>query len=115
MAQNQDFNSITILWETDLTTTKNEVHWGANPDCENITPEYFEINPIGTNLHNVLLDGLSPSTKYYYKVISDDFESKVFTFYTTFDENKEIDFILYGDTRGSWDNWQNASIPCLRR
>jgi len=108
--QNQDLNSITILWETNIDTIKNEVHWGITPDCENITSEYNKKNFFVKNLHQILLDGLSPSTKYYYKVISDDFESNVYFFYTTFKENETINFIVYGDNRGAWDNWQNATI-----
>ena len=42
-------------------------------------------------------------------MISDDFESEIYSFYTSFKENETINFVVYGDNRGFWDNWQNAS------
>jgi hypothetical protein len=57
-----------------------------------------------------MIDNLKPSQKYYYKVISDGVSSDIYSFYTSFEENKTIEFIVYGDTRGVWDNWKNARI-----
>jgi hypothetical protein len=103
--QSQQPDSIKIVWETDIETTNNSVHYGLNPDCSQKT-----YNNYSSNFHIIELNGLISSTKYYYKVISDNLESKVYSFYTKFDYNKTIRFISYGDTRGIWDNWKNASI-----
>jgi 3',5'-cyclic AMP phosphodiesterase CpdA len=109
-SQDSDMNSITILWETDVKTSRNEVHWGSTPDCENISSESYEKNFFGKNLHKVLLNGLTPSTRYYYKVVSDRIESEVYTFHTSYAQNETIKFVVYGDNRGVWDNWQNATL-----
>jgi parallel beta-helix repeat protein len=103
--QNPDYNSIFIVWETNSSTKDNSVHFGLTPALGNIVydneTDYF---------HEIKLNGLSPSTKYYYKVKSENFESKIYCFFTAFEENTPIRFISYGDTRGVWDNWVNAKI-----
>lgn len=108
--QNTRLNSILVIWETDIPTSNNEVRWGLTRDLGNVSSEKYEFFFQNQNLHNVRLDGLIPSTKYYYKVISDSIESKIYSFYTTFERNNTVRFIAYGDTRGVWDNWQYASI-----
>ena len=108
--QRSDKDSITILWETNEKTTKNEVHWGLTPNLGNISSEKCWKSFLKRNLHKVRLEELAPSTKYYYKVVSDDIESKIYSFYTSFEKNKTVRFIAYGDTRGVWDNWQMARI-----
>ena len=108
--QKSTINSIEILWETDTKTTRNEVHWGENPDLGNISSESLIYDILGRTLHQVRLRGLRSSTKYYYKVISYDIESDIYSFYTVFDSNDSIRFIAYGDSRGVWDNWQHAEI-----
>ncbi len=108
--QNANTNSIEIMWETNEKTTKNEIHWGQTLELGNISSEFYGIILLNQNLHIVNLDGLSSSTKYYYKVVSDSIESEIYSFYTTFKRNNTVRFIAYGDTRGVWDNWQHASI-----
>ncbi len=108
--QNTRLNSILVIWETDIPTSNNEVHWGLTSDLGNVSSEKYEFFFQKQNLHNVRLDGLIPSTKYYYKVISDSIESKIYSFHTTFERNNTVRFIAYGDTRGVWDNWHHASI-----
>lgn len=108
--QNANTDFIEIIWETNEKTTKNEVHWGLTLDLGNISSEFYGIILLNQNLHVVNLDGLSSSTKYYYKVVSDSIESEIYSFYTTFKRNNTVRFIAYGDTRGVWDNWQHASI-----
>ncbi len=108
--QNANTDFIEIIWETNEKTTKNKVHWGLTLDLGNISSELYEETLLNQNLHIVNLDGLSSSTKYYYKVVSDSIESEIYSFYTTFERNNTVRFIAYGDTRGVWDNWQHASI-----
>ena len=108
--QNANTDFIEIIWETNEKTIKNEVHWGLTLDLGNISSELYKDTLLNQNLHMVNLDGLSSSTKYYYKVISDSFESEIYSFYTSFERNNTVRFIAYGDTRGVWDNWQHASI-----
>ena len=98
-------NSVFIMWQTSLETTNNSVHFGLNVSCDIAVYNYSV-----TDLHKVFLNNLEPSTRYYYRVVSDDIKSNIYTFYTEFDENDSIRFIVYGDTRGVWDNWKNARI-----
>ncbi len=102
---NPELNSTIIIWETSTATTNNSVHYGLTPDCSNII-----YNNFSSNFHTIELNELISSTKYYYKVISDYIESKIFSFYTKFKETDSIKFIAYGDSRGVWDNWINASM-----
>ena len=103
--QSPDIDSIIIIWMTSIATSNNSVHFGLTLVCDNIV-YYNNTN----NFHEIELNGLAPSTKYYYKVISDYLESEIYSFYTTFEEDESIRFIAYGDSRGVWDNWINAGI-----
>ena len=103
--QNPKKNSILIIWQTSKETTNNSVHFGLNQKCDIIV-----YNNSKTDLHKVYMNNLEPSTRYYYKVVSDDIQSRIYTFHTEFEENNTIRFIVYGDTRGVWDNWKNARI-----
>jgi hypothetical protein len=103
--QRQDIDSIVIVWETNPSTTFNSVYFGLMPVCDNIVYHNYT-----NNFHEVKLDGLLPSSKYYYKVVSDGVESDIYTLYTAFEKDESIKFIAYGDTRGVWDNWANAKI-----
>jgi len=106
-SQNQDHDSITICWETSEKTRFNKVCYGFTPDCENVV---FEKKLLKNYFHKVKITDLTHSTKYFYKVVSDDFESNIYSFYTSFETNDSIRFIAYGDSRGEWDNWQQAQI-----
>ena len=102
--QDIKLNSSVIVWETNINTTNNCVRYGNSPNCELIV-----YNNHSSKFHTIELFELNSSIKYYYKVISDGFESKVFSFYTMFDIEDTIKFVAYGDSRGVWDNWVNAS------
>ena len=103
--QNTDQDSTYIIWQTDIKTFNNSVHFGLYSNCNDII---YKNNL--TDFHKIRLDYLNHSTKYYYKVKSDDIESDIHCFQTPFEDNASIKFIAYGDTRGVWDNWKNASI-----
>lgn len=103
--QNPDVDSIIITWETSIITAVNSVHFGLTPDCNNVV--YCNDS---NYLHKIRLEGLTSSTRYYYKVISVGLESDIYSFYTTFDNDETIRFIAYGDSRGVWDNWIFAGI-----
>jgi len=103
--QKIELNSSIIVWETSINTTSNSVRYGPNPNCELIV-----YNNYSSNFHTIELYGLNYSTKYYYKVTSEGMESKVYSFYTKFESYDPIKFVAYGDSRGVWDNWVNASI-----
>ena len=105
--QNTDNDSTTICWETSEKTGFNKVCYGLTSDCENVV---FEKNHLKKYFHKIKLNNLTHSTKYFYKIVSDGFVSDIYSFYTSFETNESIRFIVYGDNRGEWDNWQQASI-----
>ena len=100
-------DSIIIFWETNIPTATNIVHWGLTPTCANQTTETSLIHH---TFHRIRLTNLLASTTYYYKVESDDILSDIYSFSTTYESNQTLQFIAYGDTRGGWDSWKNASI-----
>ena len=105
--QQSQRNSIIISWETKTPTTRNEVQWGLTVDLGNIT---VEKSLFAHTLHTVTLEGLTASTQYYYKVVSDETQSATYTFCTSFEKDDDIRFVVYGDSRGGWDNWASTKI-----
>jgi len=103
--QNPGLNSTIIIWQTSAKTSVNGVCYGLNISCENVV-----YDNLTSDFHKMKINNLNPSTKYYYKVFAEDIESNVYTFNTVYSKNKTIKFIVYGDTRGVWDSWKNASI-----
>jgi hypothetical protein len=108
--QHQEKNSIMIIWQTNNNTAENYVEWGVTPNC--LYKTYSNTLAFGkeTDLHKIRILGLSPNTKYYYRVYSDRTKSEVYSFTTSYESSGSITFCVYGDTRGVWDNWSNASI-----
>jgi hypothetical protein len=100
-------NSIIVSWETKTQTTRNEVQWGLTVDLGNIT---VEKSLFAHTLHTVTLETLGASMQYYYKVVSNDTESATYTFCTSFEKDDDIRFVVYGDSRGGWDNWMRTKI-----
>jgi 3',5'-cyclic AMP phosphodiesterase CpdA len=105
--QYSQMNSIIVSWETVTPTTQNEVHWGLSPTLGNIT---VEKSFISKTFHKVMLTRLTPAKIYYYSVISDGIESPLYSFQTASPQNDTIRFVVYGDSRGGWDNWQNTLL-----
>jgi 3',5'-cyclic AMP phosphodiesterase CpdA len=109
-SQNQKKHSIIITWETDRFTSNNFVRWGETPECDNISYAFHPITINRNNIKQARISGLKPSSNYYYRVVSDGTESNLFTFSTRYNVEEKIYFCVYGDTRGTWDNWKNCSI-----
>jgi acid phosphatase type 7 len=106
-SQHAQLNSITISWETAAPTMDNEVHWGFSSERGNIT---VEKNIVSKTFHLVRINGLALATTYYYTAVSDGVESRLYTFQTAYPMNETIRFIVYGDSRGSWDDWQDTLL-----
>jgi acid phosphatase type 7 len=105
--QHSELDSNIISWKTVTPTTQNEVHWGKSPALGKSSVEkgFFP-----TSFHTVKIKELVANQMYYYSVVSDGIESPLSTFWTAFENNKTIRFVVYGDTRGGWDNWQNTLL-----
>ena len=95
-------DSITICWITKQPTRDNEVHWGDNLLLGNVTREPGFFAKIR---HSVTIHGLAAGHHYFYRAISDSFESPVYSFWTKIPTSGPIRFVVYGDTQGDWDNW----------
>jgi 3',5'-cyclic AMP phosphodiesterase CpdA len=105
--QRSQADSVVVSWMTVMPTRRNEVHWGASPTFGNITVEQ---GICATTFHTVKIRGLSAGLQYYYAVVSDETESSLYSFWTTFPQNETIRFAVYGDSQGDWDNWQTVSL-----
>jgi len=102
--QNMTTNSITIVWRTNISTINNSVEYGMN----NFN-EYAEYGQSNCTHHEITIHPSFSSG--YYKVISDDLISKEFKFNLADNCNNISDykFVVIGDSRGTWDNWRNAT------
>ena len=99
--------SIYLCWETDIPSQHSHVSWGHTPDCCN----NIDINNSENNtFQSVLLSNLESGTLYYYKITVDSVATPVYTFHTVPDKRESIQFVVYGDTRGVWDNWYNTQL-----
>jgi predicted phosphodiesterase len=86
--------SMAVLWQTDMTEA-NVIHWGTDTSCsarQTTSTEY------GDHQHKVIISGLQPNTKYYYRV--DAYGSG--SFRTAPDSGaKSAKLLSYGDTRSN--------------
>ncbi len=73
---------IHIMWETS-TGGKSKVHWGISKELSHTSERVFSIvNNRPSEIHRVELTDLTPSTTYYYKVITGKTESAIYHFTT---------------------------------
>jgi predicted phosphodiesterase len=103
--------TMTILWETSSSGNSNEVQYGITPACEIGTVSGFSFADSWGVLYNhqIELTGLSPNTKYFYKVSGDSGEwTPVFNFTTAPDSNIEWSFLVAGDSRSYYNDWDEV-------
>lgn len=86
---------MTVLWQSDVSTS-SQISWGTTQSYGNSQT----VTEYGTDHQfKIILSGLSPGTKYYYKVqVGATLKNE--TFITTpLATEKNISFYIYGDTR----------------
>jgi len=103
--QQSQSSSVIVSWMTIPSTKRDEVHWGTSPALDNIT---VENHILAHTFHSIKINELAPGRQYHYSVVSDGTESPSYRFCTAFPSNEAIRFVIYGDSRGGWDNWQSA-------
>jgi hypothetical protein len=104
-------STITILWETDSSGNPTEVQYGLTSSCEIGTETGFSFADswgVYEN-HQVDLTGLSPNTKYFYKVSGDSGEwSAVYNFTTAPDSAINWTFLVAADSRSNYGDWDSV-------
>ena len=95
-------NSITICWH-DTSSAGTHVDYGKALNLGQTHSGTSEIISPPYRWHSVKLTGLDPDTKYYYKVVSGNGESQIYSFKTLPDETYtgKIRFVLLSDTHAS--------------
>ncbi len=96
--QHSTQTTMTIMWETNL-LSNSIVEYGEQTPLKN-RAQNDELKTI----HEITLTELSPETKYFYRVISQDKKgdyvvSELFTFQTAVRENSPFSFVVIGDSR----------------
>ncbi len=97
-------HSITVLWETNREAT-TRVEYGRK------TPLTEEVALDGRRrLHEVVLDGLSPQTNYFYRVVSvtedgAELAGEIYTFQTAVKDEAAFAFAVIGDTQNNPPVW----------
>ena len=89
--QDAEPGSITVMWETN-TIDESIIEWGPTAGLGNIAVGAFEMSILLSCVHAVNIEGLSPETRYYYRVNSGDVISDVFDFKTPPMPGSENDF-----------------------
>ncbi len=100
--QNVSNDSITIVWETSMATSINSVkYWNGE--------ERYTVYDNSTSTHHEIRIS-PPFSTGYYSVSSDDVSSNEYEFELASHcyETGEFRCVMYGDSRGHWDNWKHA-------
>lgn len=101
--QGQGYNTMTICWH-DIAQTGTKVKYGT--DSASLNLEKTGTNELISDpyrWHTVKLTGLQANTRYFYRVVSGDGESEMYSFKTLPDQayNGKMRFVILGDTHAS--------------
>lgn len=104
--QNANPNSIIIMWETD-SNADTRVEWGTSTFLGNNTSGTAFYNNGNSQIHTVMLDGLVPGTRYYYRAVTSSLSSEIYDFITPADPTSEssLKIIVMSDIQKDWNNW----------
>ncbi len=91
--QNVTSTTMTIMWETD-DFLDSRVNYGLTSPPTGQSSDYDD-TPV--EIHEMLLEGLTPDKTYYYSVTSDGATSPTYTFSTAPDTERSFRFAAYGD------------------
>ena len=101
--QGQGASTMTICWH-DIAQTGTKVKFGT--DSSSLSLEMSGTNELISDpyrWHTVKLTGLQANTRYFYRVVSGDGESVIYSFKTLPDQNYtgKMRFVILGDTHAS--------------
>jgi len=92
-----DNTKMLIIWQT-LNTNTCTVDWGTDNTYSLGSTTTFEYGT--AHQHKIILDGLTPGTKYFYRVTTNNSSTKMSTFISgAADTATVVSFYSYGDTR----------------
>ena len=104
--QDASTNSMTIMWETNA-IDESIVKWGPTSALGNTSLGTFVTGNGLSRVHTVVVNGLSPDTRYYYRIETNDVQSEVFDFVTPPLPNSEKNFNIVSMS----DMQQDGSHP----
>lgn len=114
-------NSMVIMWETHEPTTSTVLYGKARLGDKTPNLELTKLDESLKTMHELVLTGLEPETKYMWKVKSttengEVIESEHSTFSTSVNDDTAYGFILYGDSQSNPKVWgQVATLGWLQR
>ncbi|MDC0231067.1 fibronectin type III domain-containing protein, partial [Aureispira] len=106
--QNADTSSMVIMWETS-SDNSTSVEYGSTTSLGTIVTGSAITGNGSSQIHTVSLTGLTPATRYYYKVITGSITSSVYEFITPALPSAETQTNLIAMSDMQWD-WSNPTI-----
>ena len=101
--QDAHTNSITVMWETD-SNDQSRIEYGLTENLGNAQLGTAETGNGFSRIHTVTLDGLSPETRYFYKVVTTNVESEIFNFITPPNTHEDFSFVAMSDMQRDGGN-----------
>jgi len=111
-------NSVWVNWKTDQTKDSTVVFGTNESSLENTAEGSYQALSSDYFYHSVNLTGLSPDTRYFYQVISDDITSEVHSFRTppvNGENSGHIRILVMGDHQIRGDNRYLQLVSAAKR
>ena len=106
--QDAEPNSITLMWETN-TGDESTVEWGTSSALGNSSNGTFVTGNGASRIHTVSVSGLTESTKYFYRVITEAAQSDIYDFVTPPLPDSEASFNIISMSDMQQD-WQHPNV-----
>ncbi|WP_321491395.1 metallophosphoesterase [uncultured Desulfobacter sp.] len=104
--QNVKKDGITIMWETSI-EADSSVEYSTDESLDYSVVPTFETNTQETVIYKAVLTGLSPDTKYNFRVTADDLVISDLSFKTAPEEKIAFSFGVWADSQGT----NHATFP----
>lgn len=108
--QDAEPNSIRVMWETS-SASASQVEWGASAAMGSLAQGSAQTGSGSSLIHDVLLSGLEPATRYYYRIVVGGLVSPTYDFITPPLKSSEASFNLVAMS----DMQRDASQPNVFR
>jgi calcineurin-like phosphoesterase family protein/purple acid phosphatase-like protein len=91
--------SITVMWETDV-AGPSVVEYGTRVPLNKNASAAGDLT-----IHEVTITDLAAEKNYFYRVVSGEAASEVYSFQTAVNENTPFAYVVVGDNRTNPENW----------